>query len=101
MMDEPVITQTVRELLSQHAQEMREGFTKIDTRLNSMATKADVDVIHTRIDKVEGRVADIEDTRIKDKAVNDFKQMLIQRSGWLVAGVVVPIGAVLLYGVKW
>lgn len=95
--DEPVITQTVRDILGEHSKKMDEGFTKINTRLDTMATKADLQSVHSRVDKVETRIGDMETARTREAAIKDFKGTLIRYSGWLIAGVIVPIASVAIY----
>jgi hypothetical protein len=98
------VSYDVKDLLETHAAATTSSLNEIKTslatlggRLDGMATKGDLATVHRRIDDVDDRVGKIEESSIEKKAIAKFKDQFVKFSGWIAAGVLVPIGSALLY----
>lgn len=73
---------------------------RIDQRMDQSATKSDIDRLEQKYDahlsRHDGEIADLRQKVVEDEAVKTFRERIRGQIGWVVAGIMVPLGAALI-----
>lgn len=83
---------TVKELLAEQTALLREIDRKVDTK----ADKADINLLHRRLDGHDQRIKGLEDERDADQAITTARAATRRRLWGFATAVVVPLAAALI-----
>lgn len=69
---------------------------RIDQRLDQAATKADIERVEVVVQRHENDISDLKIAVHEDEVEKTYRSRVKNQIGWVVAGVMVPLGAALI-----